>query len=83
MSKGLQLLFAVVLRAPSSAMRDSPPTAFSPYPPIHIIVKNGHLDLEGVVRSQTEKDTVFIGASGVSGVFSKDNNLHVEQPPKS
>ena len=52
-------------------------------PPIHIIVKNGHVDLEGVVRTQTDKDTAFIRANGVSGVFSVDNNLQVELPRKS
>ena len=54
--------------------------SIQPVPPIHIIVKNGHVDLEGVVRTQTDKDTAFIRANGVSGVFSVDNNLQVEQP---
>jgi hyperosmotically inducible periplasmic protein len=49
-------------------------------PPIHIIVKNGHVNLEGVVRTQAEKDNAFIRANGVSGVFSVNNNLQVEQP---
>ncbi|HXO38690.1 MAG TPA: BON domain-containing protein [Candidatus Acidoferrum sp.] len=51
-------------------------------PPIHIIVKNGHVNLEGVVRTQTDKDEAFIRANGVSGVFSVENNLQVEQPKK-
>ena len=51
-------------------------------PPIHIIVKNGHVNLEGVVRTQAEKDDAFIRANGVSGVFSVENNLQVEQPRK-
>lgn len=51
-------------------------------PPIHIIVKNGHVNLEGVVRTQAEKDDAFIRANGVSGVFSVENNLQVEQPSK-
>lgn len=51
-------------------------------PPIHIIVKNGHVNLEGVVRTQAEKDDAFIRANGVSGVFSVQNNLQVEQPKK-
>jgi hyperosmotically inducible protein len=51
-------------------------------PPIHIIVKNGHVDLEGMVRTQTDKDDAFIRANGVSGVFSVDNNLQVELPKK-
>ena len=28
-------------------------------PPIHIIVKNGHGNLDGVVRTQTDRDTAF------------------------
>jgi hyperosmotically inducible periplasmic protein len=51
-------------------------------PPIHIIVKNGHVNLEGVVRTQAEKDDASIRANGVSGVFSVENNLQVEQPKK-
>jgi len=51
-------------------------------PPIHIIVKNGHVNLEGVVRTQTDKDDAFIRANGVPGVFSVQNNLQVEQPKK-
>ena len=51
-------------------------------PSIHIIVKNGHVNLEGVVRTQTDKDDAFIRANGVSGVFSVQNNLQVEQPKK-
>jgi len=51
-------------------------------PPIHIIVKNGHVNLEGMVRTQTDKDDAFIRANGVPGVFSVQNNLQVEQPTK-
>jgi hyperosmotically inducible periplasmic protein len=51
-------------------------------PPIHIIVKNGHVNLEGVVRTQAEKDDAFIRANGVPGVFSVQNNLQLEQPKK-
>ena len=54
-----------------------------PVPPIHIIVKNGHVNLVGVVRTQADKDDAFIRANGVSGVFSVENNLQVEQPKKS
>lgn len=56
--------------------------AIQPVPPIHIIVKNGHVNLEGVVRTQTDKDDAFIRANGVPGVFYVDNNLQVEQPKK-
>jgi hyperosmotically inducible periplasmic protein len=51
-------------------------------PPIHIIVKNGHVNLVGMVRTQADKDSAFIRANGVSGVFSVENNLQVEQPKK-
>jgi hyperosmotically inducible protein len=56
--------------------------AIQSVPPIHIIVKNGHVNLEGMVRTQTDKDDAFIRANGVSGVFSVQNNLQVEQPAK-
>ncbi len=56
--------------------------AIQPVPPIHIIVKNGHVNLEGMVRTQTDKDDAFIRANGVSGVFSVQNNLQVEQQTK-
>ncbi|HEY1526176.1 MAG TPA: BON domain-containing protein [Candidatus Angelobacter sp.] len=56
--------------------------AIQPVPPIHIIVKNGRVNLEGMVRTQAEKDDAFIRANGVPGVFSVQNNLQVEQPRK-
>lgn len=48
-------------------------------PPIHIIVKNGHVTLEGLVNSQTDKDEAALRANGVPGVFSVDNHLQVEK----
>ncbi len=48
-------------------------------PPIHIVVKNGHVTLEGVVASQSDKDLAGMAANGVSGVFSVTNNLRVEK----
>ena len=47
--------------------------------PIRIIVKNGHVTLEGVVDSQADKDLVGIRAKGVPGTFSVDNNLQVAE----
>ena len=47
-------------------------------PPIHIIVKNGQVTLEGVVNREMEKNVAGIVANGVSGVFSVKNNLRVE-----
>jgi hyperosmotically inducible protein len=45
--------------------------------PIRIIVKNGHVTLDGVVDSDTDKNTAGIRANSVSGVFSVTNNLQV------
>ena len=45
--------------------------------PIRIIVKNGHVTLEGVVDSEADKNMANILANGVSGVFSVTNNLRV------
>jgi hyperosmotically inducible protein len=51
-------------------------------PPIHIIVKNGHVTLEGVVARQMEKQIAGVQANSVSGVFSVTNNLQVEEQEK-
>jgi len=48
-------------------------------PPIHIVVKNGHVTLEGVVRDQGDKDVAGIRANSVPGVFSVENHLQVER----
>ena len=48
-------------------------------PPIHIIVKNGHVTLEGTVDSQGDKDLAYTKANGVPGVFSVDNHLVVQK----
>ena len=47
--------------------------------PIRIIVKNGHVTLEGVVNSEADKNVVNLRANGVHGVFSVTNNLRVEK----
>lgn len=48
-------------------------------PPIQIVVKNGHVTLEGVVATAGEKSIAGIRANGASGVFSVTNNLRVER----
>jgi hyperosmotically inducible periplasmic protein len=45
--------------------------------PIRIIVNNGHVTLEGVVDSESDKDTAGIRANSVPGIFSVTNNLQV------
>lgn len=47
-------------------------------PPIHIIVKNGNVTLEGVVASEFDKSIANVRANGVGGVFSVTNKLQVE-----
>ena len=47
-------------------------------PPIHIIVKNGNVTLEGVAPNKGDAARAFIAANGVSGVFSVKNNLRIE-----
>jgi hyperosmotically inducible protein len=51
-------------------------------PPIHIIVKNGNVTLEGVVARAMDKQIAGMQANGVSGVFSVTNNLQVEEEEK-
>ena len=47
-------------------------------PPIHIVVRNGDVTLEGVVNASTERDVANARANAVLGVFSVVNNLRVE-----
>jgi len=48
-------------------------------PPIHIIVANGHVTLEGAVAREMDKTVAGMRANSVPGVFSVDNNLVVEE----
>jgi hyperosmotically inducible protein len=47
--------------------------------PIRIIVKNGRVNLEGVVDNETDKNLAEMRAKGVSGIFSVTNNLQVSK----
>lgn len=47
--------------------------------PIRIIVKNGHVSLEGVVDSEGDKNLAGIRANSVPGIFSVNNNLQVSK----
>jgi hyperosmotically inducible protein len=53
--------------------------ALQAVPPIHIIVKNGNVALEGVVATEGDKNLAGIKAKSVSGVFSVTNNLGTEE----
>ena len=50
-------------------------------PPIHIIVKNAHVTLEGVVATAMDKQIAGMTANQVPGIFSVTNNLRVENQP--
>jgi hyperosmotically inducible protein len=56
--------------------------AMQALPPIHIIVENGHVRLEGLVATDFDKELAGIRASGAGLSFGPVvNNLQVEQPP--
>lgn len=46
-------------------------------PAIHIIVKSGHVTLEGVVDNEMDRNLANLRANGVPDVFSVKNNLVV------
>ena len=48
-------------------------------PPIHIIVKNGQVTLEGVVANEGDKNIANIQAQSVPGAFSVTNNLRLDK----
>ncbi len=48
-----------------------------PVPPIHIIVKNGHVTLEGAVANQMDKSLAGMAARTTGLSFSVTNNLRV------
>ena len=53
--------------------------ALQAVPPIHIIVKNGNITLEGVVATESDKNIAGVQARSVSGAFAVENHLHVEK----
>ncbi len=53
--------------------------AMGAIPSIHIVVDFGHVTLTGVVDSQADKNTAYIRANSVPGVFSVTNDLRVAE----
>jgi hyperosmotically inducible protein len=51
----------------------------SSVPPIHILVKNGDVTLEGVVATEGDKDIAGIAANGAGGVHRVVNNLRLDK----
>jgi hyperosmotically inducible protein len=48
-------------------------------PSIHIIVRNGHVTLEGVVANKMDKQLAYMAARNVAGSFTVTNNLRAER----
>jgi hyperosmotically inducible protein len=48
------------------------------YPSIRIVVKNGHVTLDGVVQNPADSQLAYMAANQVPGVFSVTNNLRME-----
>lgn len=57
--------------------------AVDPAKPIRISVQNGHVELYGMVDSKADKDTAYIQAQGVPGVFSVKNYIQVAGQPST
>jgi hyperosmotically inducible periplasmic protein len=73
MDEGLRRrLFIAIYGYPALQKYDMPVVK-----PIRIIVKNGHVNLEGVVDSEADKNLAGIRANSVPGVFSVTNDLQV------
>src|SRR5688572_7687882 len=52
--------------------------AMQAVPPIHIIVNNGNITLEGIVATEMDRNLAGMKAQGVPGAFKVTNNLRVE-----
>jgi hyperosmotically inducible protein len=48
-------------------------------PPIHIIVRNGHVTLKGIVANQSDSQLAYTAARQVPGAFDVKNELQIEQ----
>ncbi len=54
--------------------------ALNPAHPIRVIVRNGHLRLEGAVLNSMDRMIAGLAVAGINGVLSVTNNLHIEEP---
>jgi len=54
-----------------------------PVPPIHIVVKNGNVSLEGVVASTLDRTKAGMAALHAGLSFSVVNNLRIDKPQKA
>ena len=67
-------VYRAVYSDPNFSMR----YGLSAVPAIHIIVKNGNVELEGVVANQFDRTLAGMRANGVFGAFSVVNDLRIE-----
>ena len=51
-------------------------------PSLRIIVRNGHVTLEGIVSNRTDARLAYFAVNGIPGVFSVTNNLKTERDPR-
>jgi hyperosmotically inducible periplasmic protein len=56
--------------------------AMGALPPVHIVVDNGHVTLDGIVDSEADKNLIELRAKAVPNVFSVTNNLQVASSGK-
>ncbi|HEX7157714.1 MAG TPA: BON domain-containing protein [Edaphobacter sp.] len=68
----------VALRA--GGVTNAPPIGWHA---IHIIVRNGHVQLFGFVDRESDANIAFIQANGTPGVFSVTNNLDFPTRPET
>jgi hyperosmotically inducible protein len=53
--------------------------ALGVHPSIHIVVKNGHITLAGVVANSMDREIAYVRANGVRGAFSVTNELRIDK----
>ena len=53
--------------------------AINPAHPIRIIVRNGHVILEGAVVSAVDRALAQSALAGINGIFSIENHLKVDR----
>jgi hyperosmotically inducible protein len=53
--------------------------ALGAYPAIHIIVKHGHVTLEGAVATELDRKFALMAVRRIGGIFSVTNHLTIEK----
>lgn len=63
----------------ANGITNDPPPGFHP---VHIVVKNGNVTLEGVLDTVVDRTVAELQANGTPGVFSVTNNIVVSNQDK-